>query len=124
MRGIYTNDKNEIVYVGGRKPEDKGFTWHELSSQEYSALIKEDLKSGGHYRFAYVDGKVVETNVSEILAFEARQKRDRLLAETDVYALPDHPKYSEAILQYRQALRDVPQQSGFPEKIDWPESPI
>lgn len=27
----------------------------------------------------------------------------------------------EPLLQYVQALRDVPQQAGFPEKVEWPE---
>ena len=27
----------------------------------------------------------------------------------------------EPLLRYVQALRDVPQQAGFPEKVEWPE---
>ena len=29
----------------------------------------------------------------------------------------------EPLLQYVQALRDVPQQAGFPENIEWPPEP-
>lgn len=29
----------------------------------------------------------------------------------------------EPLLQYTQALRDVPQQAGFPESVEWPEIP-
>lgn len=29
----------------------------------------------------------------------------------------------EPLLQYTQALRDVPQQEGFPESVEWPEQP-
>lgn len=29
----------------------------------------------------------------------------------------------EPLLQYVQALRDVPQQSGFPENVEWPDEP-
>jgi hypothetical protein len=30
---------------------------------------------------------------------------------------------SEAMTTYRQALRDVPQQGGFPNTITWPTEP-
>jgi len=30
---------------------------------------------------------------------------------------------SEEMTTYRQALRDVPQQEGFPNEIDWPDEP-
>ena len=56
-------------------------------------------------------------------AAEARAKRDALLAETDFMMMPDYP-LSEAkraaAAAYRQALRDVPAQAGFPRQIDWP----
>jgi len=52
----------------------------------------------------------------------ARAERDRLLRESDWAALPDVPA-SEAWLTYRQALRDVPQQSGFPDSVEWPTPP-
>ena len=54
----------------------------------------------------------------------ARKERNRLLAETDWSQAVDVPqavktKYSA----YRQALRDVPQQAGFPDNIQWPVKP-
>ena len=59
-------------------------------------------------------------------AAEARGKRDALLAETDFMMLPDYPLSEakrQALTVYRQALRDVPVQSGFPRQIDWPVKP-
>ena len=59
-------------------------------------------------------------------ASEARAERDRLLAETDFLMMPDYPLDEErkaAVLAYRQALRDVPEQAGFPRQIDWPVKP-
>jgi len=52
----------------------------------------------------------------------ARAKRDRLLAETDHHALQD-VEMTQAMREYRQALRDLPQQPGFPGNITWPEKP-
>ena len=51
-----------------------------------------------------------------------RQERDRLLEETDVYALSDVTMTAE-MSTYRQALRDVPQQTGFPGTVTWPTHP-
>ena len=51
-----------------------------------------------------------------------RNKRDRLLTETDWWAVSDRTM-TQAETDYRQALRDVPQQEGFPTDITWPTKP-
>ena len=57
-------------------------------------------------------------------ADEVRTQRDALLADSDWSVLPDAPVTDEqAWKDYRQALRDVPQQNGFPTDIDWPVKP-
>ena len=56
------------------------------------------------------------------LAEKARTERNRLLTECDWTVLPDVP-VSQPWMDYRQALRDLPKQSGFPESIEWPEAP-
>jgi len=52
-----------------------------------------------------------------------RSKRDSLLQKSDWTQLPDAPTDKSAWATYRQALRDVPQQSGFPDNVIWPEKP-
>jgi hypothetical protein len=53
-----------------------------------------------------------------------RAERDALLAATDWTQLPDVPEaIREAYAVYRQGLRDVPQQSGFPDVFEWPIKP-
>ena len=52
----------------------------------------------------------------------ARNKRNTLLGETDFYALSD-VTMSDEMTAYRTALRNVPQQEGFPENITWPSKP-
>lgn len=63
----------------------------------------------------------IETERIESLANAAKQKRNKLLAETDFLVMPDYPNKPSSIEAYRQALRDVPDQIGFPEAIEWPE---
>ncbi len=53
---------------------------------------------------------------------EIRQERNRLLAETDYLALSDNTM-SAAMTTYRQALRDITNQSGFPTSVTWPTKP-
>ena len=58
---------------------------------------------------------------------QARGKRNNLLQKTDVYLLPDYPISEENLVkikEYRQALRDIPFQPGWPRNIVWPEKPI
>jgi len=59
----------------------------------------------------------------EVLALDARATRDRLLKDSDWTQLPDAPVDQAAWAEYRQALRDLPQQSGFPADINWPTQP-
>ena len=65
---------------------------------------------------------VVEDKTSESLAAEQRSKRDELIAKTDWTANSD-VTMSAAMATYRQALRDVPAQAGFPSTVTWPEEP-
>jgi len=64
-----------------------------------------------------------ETAAQDILdrttAGSVRLSRDELLVSTDFHALTD-TDMTEEMTTYRQALRDVPQQEGFPDEIDWP----
>ena len=60
----------------------------------------------------------------EELAASIRAERDALLVQTDWTQLPDVPEPTrEAWADYRQALRDIPQQEGFPHTVNWPEKP-
>lgn len=68
---------------------------------------------------------------SESLFASLRTGRDRRLAATDFLLMPDYPISGDqrAVVQaYRQALRDLPAQSGAPwdgggEATPWPELP-
>ena len=63
----------------------------------------------------------------EMLASQVRSKRDFLLEETDYLLAPDYPISPEdlaLVKAYRQELRNVPQQEGFPEQVTFPEKPL
>lgn len=56
-------------------------------------------------------------------AKSVRQTRDQKLAETDWTQVADSPVNKEDWAAYRQALRDVPSQSGFPWTVTFPSEP-
>ena len=69
---------------------------------------------------------LTDAEYDTVLAASARQKRDRLIATTDYLVTPDYPIESDRLAKvkiYRQALRDIPEQSDFPRTITWPDKP-
>ena len=68
----------------------------------------------------------LETERLEQATESARNQRDRLLAESDwvtIRATDTGDPVPTEWQTYRQALRDITEQTGFPENIDWPEKP-
>ena len=69
---------------------------------------------------------LTDAEYDTVLAASARQKRDRLIAATDYLVTPDYPISDDRLAKvktYRQALRDIPKQAGFPRTITWPKKP-
>jgi hypothetical protein len=60
---------------------------------------------------------------TEAKAAEVRQQRNQLLADCDWTQLPDAPVDTAAWAAYRQELREVPDQPGFPWEVIWPHLP-
>jgi len=57
---------------------------------------------------------------------KARSQRDNLLSSSDwivTKSLETGVAVPQEWLDYRQALRDLPQQTGFPDSITWPTAP-
>jgi hypothetical protein len=98
------------------------WVWASVDKNEIEANLAEQI-----------DAQKIPTSVSGVpwqnfapppLAYQARAERNRLLAESDWTQLPDVPEAARlAWAAYRQALRDVPEQEGFPENVVWPTKP-
>ncbi len=56
-------------------------------------------------------------------AANVRAERDGLLARSDWTQVADAPVDATAWATYRQALRDITDQAGFPNDINWPTQP-
>jgi len=73
-----------------------------------------------HQAVDLTDAEVAEATA--VLAADAREKRDGLLAATDFYALSDVVMTIE-MTAYRTLLRNLTTQADFPTEINWPTKP-
>ena len=90
----------------------------------YNALI-EDLKEKPPEQSSgqWVQAWAVTRKPEDIAAKNVRNKRNDLLAASDWTQLPDSPVDRQAWAVYRQALRNLSNQPGFPYSVDWPVAP-
>jgi len=74
------------------------------------------------YVVSQMDAEVAAAKTAE-QASRDRAIRDKLLIDCDWTQVADAPIDKEAWATYRQALRDIPAQSGFPWATTWPTQP-
>jgi hypothetical protein len=84
----------------------------------------------GYTTFSVEGHRWIQRDPTELemrfIGVEARSRRDQLLAGSDWTQQPDvalTPQKRDAWGAYRQALRDVTDQPGFPTNIEWPPEP-
>ena len=70
----------------------------------------------------YADNTVQPEVIVDGEYMDLRQYRNTLLTETDWWATSYRTMTAEQTA-YRQALRDITDQAGFPEVITWPTKP-
>lgn len=84
----------------------------------------EQVNGKWYTKFAVADmGDEAKAALDEQQAASMRSERSRRLAESDWTQVEDSPADKTAWATYRQALRDVPAQSGFPWNVAWPAQP-
>lgn len=106
------------IFEGDYPPEAAVFC-----NDSGKAYIKEIEPVEGVRRFQIV---AVPEPTNEEVAEQVRAQRDRRIAETDWYMMPDYPadpETLEVVKNYREALRDITLQSGFPRAFKWPVVP-
>lgn len=86
----------------------------------------EPILENGKWRLAYTFRPMTQTEIDEATSLKAAQvrfERNRLLTESDWTQVADAPVDKQAWAAYRQALRDLTGQEGFPFDIAWPTAP-
>lgn len=100
----------------------------------FKEILEQDngyLCDGVEYQFSVVgtcavedyDGELPDRRNPEEVAKQVREDRDKKLIESDWTQILDAPVDQAAWAKYRQALRDIPQQDGFPLNVIWPNEP-
>ena len=105
---------------------------------QYSMRQGVEQQSDGKWYTKYVLGPIFTdtpeaTAAEQEAAYKARKdaeqaqtvraQRTEKLKDTDWTQLADSPVDKTVWATYRQALRDVPTQSGFPWAVNWPAQP-
>ena len=96
FRKVTGSDDNGSA-IESSNPSDFGVTWKQASDKKTELVNAKPMA-------------------------DLRAERDRRLAETDWMANSD-VTMSDEWKAYRQALRDLPQQSGFPNDVTFPTKP-
>ena len=72
----------------------------------------------------YAQAKIDSENyITNVLPNQVRRERNKLMQESDWTQVSDSPVDKEAWATYRQALRDITAQAGFPTDVVWPTKP-
>jgi hypothetical protein len=87
--------------------------------EEYIATIIDDPRYFGRKATDEEKAQVAYDDAAK----DVRAERNRLLAECDWTQLADASVDNLAWAIYRQALRDIPQQEGFPSNVTYPTKP-
>jgi len=106
------------VYYG---EVDVGSQYHNLATDEPA---DKGTPPADGYMFDYTTKSWVPN--TSYLDVKARYERSQLLQASDWTQIPNSPLTAAqqiAWATYRQALRDIPAQSGYPVNITWPTAP-
>ena len=106
----------DVIFEGPRPTESR-----------YQLVVRdgvEEINGNWHTKYSVIDmSDDAKAAIDEQQATSVRQERNRKLAETDWRFRSDMTP-SQDWVDYCQALRDVPNQSGFPWEVVWPEQPV
>jgi hypothetical protein len=93
------------------------FTASPDDCEEHGKKLFEKIKKNGNISPYLPPSK-------EEVELEVRYERNRLLSNSDWSQLPDVPEEIKLKwVEYRQLLRDITEQEGFPYDVKWPVEP-
>jgi hypothetical protein len=134
LRNLYPNtsgpldDLYDVVFEG---PQASGGTVYQYSQRQGVEQVNGKWYTKHVLGPVFTDGET--TAAAQEAAYKAvkdaeqatavRADRTKRLADSDWTQLSDAPITGTAWATYRQALRDITSQAGFPWEITWPDAP-
>ena len=118
--------EQEIIEVnaGGGYFDFVRVIWNEAIDGPLPAITIGGMKRVGNT--LVLDNTLLVASAGRKLTQQAaavRANRNARLAATDWTQIADSTADKPAWAAYRQALRDVPSQAGFPQSVTWPQEP-
>jgi len=124
---VYNKDTGEITNSSSSKPN---LSIYDSNLPHKSGFIEVDKEPKELRDFLVVDDKLKSKPENTLVTqkkaekeYQVRLKRNSKLDSTDWTQVPDSPVNKKAWADYRQALRDITEQEGYPDNIIWPEPP-
>lgn len=118
---------DDLSIILGEMYQGQHYTWGGDRTRVYENIVILDNDDGRGFlaKFGSLPPKDwFEAKIADLRAQEKRVERNTKLAASDWTQLFDVPvNVKTAWASYRQALRDIPAQSGFPWNIQWPTQP-
>ena len=126
MEVVYTAEGHPTQHIGARLPYE-GESLEAVIEMYSPVHFWEEMQSVVVVPVVGVTGSIEPfIPASPDPADVARQQRTVLLQSSDWTQLPDSPLSAEKkaeLAAYRQSLRDITEQVGFPDNIQWPVQP-
>jgi hypothetical protein len=122
LRVVQTNDIDSQIqtgeaYIDGSVDDSAYYI-------EDGAPVEIPPKPDHYAVFDYTTKQWVDN--ANLAIADVSQKRQKLLYASDWTQIPNNPlttAQQEAWANYRQELRDIPSQSGYPYNVVWPVAP-
>lgn len=137
IRSVDINNGTFVVEFDGLNPinfwiphDETGFLTGEALEAAIQTMYPWDIQQKQKFA-SFTNGSEIESLVEAIpvpdkTEEQIRQQRNSLLLHSDWTQLPDAPLTVEqkaAWSVYRQELRDITNQAGFPTTVDWAVAP-
>ena len=90
-----------------------------INPERERCFVGQPVQEGGVWKTHWV----IEPIPDSEQAAKVRADRNQRLSDCDWTQLADAPVDRAAWATYRQALRDISKQAGFPWQVVWPEKP-
>lgn len=124
LRSVYCTEQDSFLQA---KNDDEVVLQSNAKDDEYyienGKLIKIPVQPSINHAFDYDTKKWILSDVDKV-GEQIKFKRNQLLAESDWTQMADvNLTNKQAWATYRQELRDITSQSGYPFEIIWPEIP-
>jgi hypothetical protein len=129
MKYFYSASTNGFYIEGVNSPESIPSDVKEITEERYDEIFRihtSELKIIQPDSDGYPTLVDMPPPPIEVIESDVRNQRNNLLRESDVVvvrAFETGQPVSDTWKTYRQALRDVPAQTGFPSNVVWPTIP-